>query len=52
MKIHKLGRKETYDDLAGLDEEEEEEPIKSRKKPKKKERKPKMPSRHKKRGMK
>jgi len=48
MKIHKLGKKETYDDLAGLDDEEE--PIKIRKKPKKKERKPKMPSRHKKRG--
>jgi len=51
MKIHKLGRKETYDDLAGLDDEEEE-PIKRRKKSKKKERKPKMSAMHKKRGMK
>ena len=49
MKIHKLGKKETYDDLVGLDEDEEE-PIKNRKKPKKKERKPKMHARHKKRG--
>ena len=51
MKIHKLGRKETYDDLAGLDDEEEE-PTKRRKKSKKKERKPKMSAMHKKRGMK
>ena len=50
MKTHKLGKKETYDDLAGLDDEEE--PIKIRKKPKKKERKPKMSAMHKKRGMK
>lgn len=48
MKIHKLGKKETYDDLVGLDEEEE--PIKRRKRPKKRERKPKMHARHKKRG--
>jgi len=51
MKIYRLGRKETYDDLAGLDDEEEE-PIKRRKKSKKKERKPKMSAMHKKRGMK